>query len=117
MALLGTTAIMIVQALAAFSVIAYFHVHKRHPETANWFTTFLAPLLGGLGMVYVVYLLAKNASFAAGTAATDWIFAAIPWVVGIVGIGGVLLALFLKYTHPQRYAELGRTVLDEAHER
>ncbi len=45
MALLGTTAIMIVQALAAFSVIAYFHVHKRHPETANWFTTFLAPLL------------------------------------------------------------------------
>ncbi|CDQ42609.1 Amino acid transporter [Mycolicibacterium neoaurum] len=117
MALLGTTAIMIVQALAAFSVISYFHVHKRHPETANWFTTFLAPLLGGLGMVYVVYLLAKNASFAAGAAATDWIFAAIPWVVGIVGIGGVLLALFLKYKDPQRYAELGRTVLEEAHER
>ncbi len=117
MALLGTTAIMIVQALAAFSVIFYFHVHKRHPETANWFTTFLAPLLGGLGMIYVVYLLAKNASFAAGAAATDWIFAAIPWVVGVVGIGGVLLALFLKYKDPQRYAELGRTVLEEAHER
>ncbi|MHA3023952.1 APC family permease [Mycobacterium sp. BMJ-28] len=117
MALLGTTAIMIVQALAAFSVISYFHVQKRHPETANWFTTFLAPLLGGLGMVYVIYLLAKNASFAAGTAASDWVFAAIPWVVAVVGIGGVLWAVFLKFREPTRYAELGRTVLEEAHER
>ncbi|MBI3225828.1 MAG: APC family permease [Mycolicibacterium cosmeticum] len=117
MALLGTTAIMIVQALAAFSVISYFHVQKRHPETANWFSTFLAPLLGGLGMVYVIYLLAKNASFAAGSAASDWVFAAIPWVVAVVGIGGLLWALFLKVRNPQRYAELGRTVLEEAHER
>ena len=117
MALLGTTAIMIVQALAAFSVISYFHVQKQHPETANWFTTFLAPLLGGMGMLYVIYLLAKNASFAAGTAASDWIFAAIPYVVGIVGIGGVVLALFLKYQDPQRYSDLGRTVLEEAHAR
>jgi amino acid transporter len=117
MALLGTTAIMIVQALAAFAVIAYFHVGKNHPETANWFRTFLAPLLGGLGMLYVVYLLGKNASFAAGTAASDWVFAAIPYVVGVVGIGGLLLAVVLKYKSPQRYSELGRTVLEEAHER
>ena len=42
MALLGTTAILIVQALAAFSVISYFHVMKKHPDTANWFRTLLA---------------------------------------------------------------------------
>jgi amino acid transporter len=117
MALLGTTAILLVQALAAFAVIAYFHVGKNHPETANWFRTFLAPLLGGLGMLYVIYLLGKNASFAAGTAASDWVFAAIPYVVGVVGIGGLLLAVVLKYTSPQSYSELGRTVLEEAHER
>ncbi|MGA5543892.1 APC family permease [Mycobacterium sp. NPDC051198] len=117
MALLGTTAIMIVQALAAFSVISYFHVQKHHPETANWFTTFLAPLLGGVGMLYVIYLLAQNASFAAGSAASDWIFTAIPYVVGIAGIGGVLWALFLKFRDPERYSDLGRTVLEEAHER
>ncbi|MBI3214575.1 MAG: APC family permease [Mycobacterium sp.] len=117
MALLGTTAIMIVQALAAFSVISYFHVHKQHPETAHWFKTFLAPLLGGLGMLYVIYLLAKNASFAAGSASTDWVFAAIPYVVAVVGIGGVLLAVYLKYRSPDHYSELGRTVLEEAHER
>ena len=117
MALLGTTAIMIVQALAAFAVIAYFHVGKNHPETANWFRTFLAPLLGGLGMLYVIYLLAKNASFAAGTASSDWVFEIIPYVVGVVGIGGIALAVVRKYTSPQRYSELGRTVLEEAHER
>lgn len=117
MALLGTTAILIVQALAAFAVIAYFHVMNQHPETANWFRTFLAPLLGGVGMLYVIYLLAKNASFAAGSASTDWVFGAIPYVVGVVGIGGVLLAVCLKFKSPQRYSELGRTVLEEAHER
>jgi hypothetical protein len=68
-------------------------------------------------MLYVTYLLAKNASFAAGTAASDWVFAAIPYVVGVVGIGGILLAVFLKYRSPQRYSELGRTVLEESHER
>ena len=117
MALLGTTAIMIVQALAAFAVIAYFHVGRHHPETANWFRTFLAPLLGGLGMLYVIYLLAKNASFAAGTAAVDWIFGSIPYVVGVVGISGLALAIILKYVSPHRYADLGRTVLEDSHER
>lgn len=117
MALLGTTAILIVQALAAFAVIAYFHVGKHHPETAHWFRTFLAPLLGGIGMLYVIYLLGKNASFAAGSAATDWVFTIIPYVVGVTGLSGVLLALYLKAKSPQRYSELGRIVLEEAHER
>src|SRR3546814_1299416 len=71
MAIMGTTAIMIVQALAAFACIAYFHVHKKHQETAHWFRTFLAPLIGGVGMLYVIWLLIENASFAAGAAASD----------------------------------------------
>ena len=116
MALLGTTAIMIVQALAAFSVIAYFHVDNRHPgpptgSARSW------PAAGRVGMLYVIYLLAENASFAAGTASSDWVFHAIPWVVAAVGLGGVLWAVFLKYRDPQRYSDLGRTVLEEAHER
>ncbi|CPZ16856.1 Putative amino acid permease family protein [Mycobacteroides abscessus] len=98
-------------------MISYFHVLRHHPETAHWFRTLVAPLLGGLGMVYVVYLLAKHASFAAGTASNDWVFAAIPWVVAAAGIGGIALALTLKYTAPHRYDDLGRTVLEEAHER
>jgi amino acid transporter len=117
MAILGTTAILIVQALAAFSCIAYFHVHKHHPETANWFRTFLAPLIGGIGMLYVIWLLIENASFAAGTAASDIVFKLSPWVVGLAGIGGIVFAVVTKYTNPERYEIIGRVVLDDAHER
>ena len=68
-------------------------------------------------MLYVIYLLIRNAAFAAGAAATDWIFTAIPYIVAVVGLGGVLVAVLLKYKSPQRYFELGRTVLQESHER
>jgi amino acid transporter len=55
MALLGTFAILIVQTLCSFAVIGYFR--KNHPEARHWFKTFLAPLIGGVGMIVVVVLL------------------------------------------------------------
>lgn len=116
MALLGTTAIMIVQVLAAIACIAYFHFHRDRPDDGHWFRTFLAPLLGGVGMAYVVWLLVQNAGFAAGAAASDIVFTLIPWIVGVVGIGGVVYALVMKRFFPQRYEIIGRIVLD-AHER
>ena len=112
MALLGTTAILIVQVLAAFACIAYFHFHKRRPEDGHWFRTFAAPLLGGIGMAYVVWLLTENASFAAGTAASDVVFKSIPWVVGFVALAGLAFALVVKRFYPDRYEIIGRVVLD-----
>lgn len=117
MAIMGTTAILIVQALTAFSCIAYFHVQKKHPESANWFRTLLAPLLGGLGMIYVTWLLIQNASFAAGSAASDVVFKLSPWIVGVVGVGGIVFALASKYLAPERFDIIGRVVLDDSHER
>lgn len=117
MAILGTSAILIVQALAAFAVIGYFHVAKKHPETAHWFRTLLAPLLGGLGMLYVIWLLVQSASVAAGSATSDVVFHATPWIVGAVGIGGLLFAVAAKYLAPTRYDIIGRVVLDDSHER
>jgi drug/metabolite transporter superfamily protein YnfA len=112
MALLGTTAILIVQVLAAASCIAYFHFHRNRPDDGHWFRTFLAPLLGGLGMAYVVWLLVQNASFAAGAAASDIVFTLIPWVVGLVALGGLVFALVVKRFFPERYDIIGRVVLD-----
>jgi amino acid transporter len=117
MAIMGTTAILIVQALAAFASVSYFHVHKKHPETANWFRTFLAPLAGGIGMLYVIWLLVENASFAAGAAATDIVFKLSPWIVGLAGFGGVAFALYAKYFSPERYQVIGRVVLEDTQER
>jgi len=117
MAILGTSAIMIVQAVAAVSVISYFHVRRAHPETRHWFRTLVAPALGAIGMIYVVGLLISNAEFAAGSAAGSPVFAAIPYIVGGVALLGVVWALVLKKVSPGRFERLGRVILDEAKER
>jgi amino acid transporter len=117
MGLLGTSAILIVQTLAAFAAIAYFHFHHKHPESANWFRTLLAPLLGGIGMIYVTYLLFANSTFLAGTGATDIVFTLNPWIVAATGLGGLIFAVFCKYRAPDRYESIGRIVLEDTRER
>jgi amino acid transporter len=117
MALLGTTAIMLVQAAAAFAAITYFHVHRKHPETAHWFTTFVAPLIGGSGMLAVVYLLLQNADFAAGAAASDWIFASIPWIVAVTAATGAGYAIIARSLAPQTYELIGRVCMEDTAER
>lgn len=112
MALLGTTAILVVQALAAFACIAYFHFHRNRPSGAHWFRTFAAPLIGGAGMIYVIWLLVQNRGFAAGSAANDVVFALSPWIVAVVGFGGVVFALAMRRFSPHRYEIIGRVVLD-----
>jgi len=117
MAIMGTMAILIVQSICSVSVIWYFHVRKKHPETASWWRTFLAPLIGALGMLYVVYLLFSNIDFAAGAAAGSPVFKAMPYIVLGVGLVGVLGALALKYRSPVRYERIGSTVMAESVER
>jgi len=112
MALLGTMAILIVQTLCSFAVIGYFW---RRPS--NWLTTFAAPLVGGVGMMVVVWLLVRNADAAAGPAAASALFAVIPWIVVGVFVIGVLGALFLRSRKPALYDVLGRIVLEDAEER
>jgi len=113
LAILGTMGILIVQALCAFSVIFYFHVGKTHREQAHWFKTFLAPLAGGLGMFYVVYLLFANLTFAAGDAADSLLFKLIPWIVLASFVIGGGLALYFRQFDPRKYQIIGSIVLDE----
>jgi amino acid transporter len=115
MAILGTMAILIVQTLCSFAVIGYFA--RNHRESRHWFKTFLAPLLGGIGMIAVVWLLVDNLDAAAGAAASTPFFRAIPWIVGALFVIGILGALALKRFRPETYAILGRIVLDDAAER
>lgn len=118
LAILGTLAILIVQTLCSFSVISYFHVRKKHPETANVWRTLLAPLAGGLMMAYVVLLLLQNQKAAAGDkAASSAFYTAIPWIVGGTIVLGVSLALYLKLRNPEKYALIGRVVMEDTVER
>lgn len=117
LAILGTMAILIVQSISSFSVIAYFHVQKKHPETASWWRTLLTPILGAAGMIYVVYLLFDNLKFAAGAASGSIVFKATPWIVIGTFVLGLAVALGIRMADPARYALIGRTVMLESHER
>jgi amino acid transporter len=114
LAILGTMAILIVQSLCAFSVVSYFHVRKNHPVSKHWFRTFFAPLLGGIGMLYVVYLLWEHKDAAAGAASGTLLFKLTPWIVVGLFVLGAVLATYFKFRDPRRYDLIGRIVFEDS---
>ena len=115
LAILGTMAILIVQAITSLAVIWYFHVKKVQP--GNILTTGIIPAIGGLGMVYVVWLLLDNIEFAGGAAADSPFFKAIPWlVIGTFALG-LVGVMVLRSRSPEVYRAIGRTVMEETHQR
>ncbi len=80
-AILATICLLIVQTLSSVATVVYFHVKRQHPETASWWRTVAAPILGGAGMVYVIYLMVSNMSAAAGAASGRLLFKMIPYIV------------------------------------
>ncbi|WP_196440118.1 APC family permease [Planomonospora sp. ID67723] len=117
LAVLGTLAILIVQTMCSFAVVGYFHVRRKHPETASWWRTLLAPVAGGLAMAYVVLLLFQNRETAAGDASKSLFFTLIPWIVLGFAVLGAALALYLRARNPEKYAIIGRIVLEDTAER
>jgi amino acid transporter len=115
LAILGTMAILIVQAITSLAVIWYFHVKKVQP--GNILTTGIIPAVGGLGMAYVVWLLLDNIEFAGGAASDSPFFKAIPWLVIGTFVLGLIGVLVLRARSPQVYRAIGRTVMEETHER
>ncbi|WP_349269310.1 amino acid permease [Mycolicibacterium parafortuitum] len=115
LALIGTAAILLVQAICSAAVISYFWARKVH--RGNVITTLICPLIGGLAMLYVVWLLWDNRAFAAGLAANSQVFKVGPYLILAVFLVGLVYALWLRTARPQTYAEIGRTVIEDSHER
>ncbi|MFI8531198.1 APC family permease [Streptomyces aquilus] len=115
LAILGTMAILVVQAVCSFAVLVYFR--RNHPESRHWFRTLTAPLVGGVAMLAVVALLVSNMGAAAGTESGSLVLKATPWLVALVAGTGIGYAQYLKRRDPARYQLLGRTVLEETKER
>jgi amino acid transporter len=115
LALIGTAAILLVQAICSAAVIWYFWVKKTHK--GNVITTLICPLIGGLAMLYVVWALWDNRAFAAGLAANSLVFKAAPYMLIVLFAIGLAYAVWMRFAKPDTYAEIGRTVLDDAHER
>jgi amino acid transporter len=122
LAIMGTMAILMVQAICSLSVIWYFHVAKHENDAAlagtrSWWRTLLAPAVGALSMAYVVYLLFSHLSFAAGATTTSPVYQITPYLVVGVGVVGAAVGLILRAVNRPRYERIGATVLADAVER
>src|SRR5262249_2285348 len=115
LAVLGTMAILLVQALCSVAVIWYFQVKKVHP--GNVWTTGVIPARRAIGMLDVYYLLFTNVDFAGGAASGSTLYKAIPYIVGATFVLGLIFMLVLRATNPDQYQRIGRTVLEESQER
>src|SRR6185369_14716999 len=106
LALIGTAAILLVQAICSIAVIWYFWVKKTHK--GNIITTLICPLIGGLAMLYVVWLLWDNREFAAGLAAKSDVFKVAPNMILGAFLIGLIYAVWLRTAKPAEYAAIGR---------
>ena len=97
---LSTLGIVLLQAAAAVSIIAFFW---RRPERDLW-RTVVAPAIGASGLLAAAALLAVNYSTLTGT--TDLAVNALPLLLLVAAVGGVAYALFLRRTKPGLYSQL-----------
>ncbi|MCX5525510.1 hypothetical protein OG342_22085 [Streptomyces bobili] len=59
----------------------------------------------------------SNMGVAAGPESDSPVLKATPWIVGLIAVAGFGCAQYLKRRSPERYALLGRTVLEETKKR
>jgi amino acid transporter len=108
--LLGVLGILAVQALVSVAIIRYFLTSAR--EDFHWWTTMVAPLIGFAAMVIACALLVINRDGLAG--ASDVLFIeALPWVILVVFVLGMVAAMVLRSRAPDKYAGIGQFEIAE----
>jgi amino acid transporter len=100
---LGTLGIVALQAATSVAVIGFF----RNRAGRHWWRTFGAPGLGAAGLITAVILLVRNFGVLTGT--HNVVVSALPWLLPAAVACGVGYALWLRRSHPERYAGLAAT--------
>ncbi len=101
---LSTVGILVLQALAAASVIAYF----RRTRELGVLQTVVAPGLGMLGLLFAVYLTLRYYDVLADTKA--FAVNSLPYIAFLAAAGAFCYALWLRKARPDVYAGLGGVV-------
>lgn len=102
--LLGVLGILGVQALVSVAIIRYFLTTAR--DGFHWWSTLVAPVIGGLAMVGACVLLVVNRSDLSGAGDTPYI-RYLPWIVLAMFVAGMVVALVIRARRPDMYARLG----------
>ncbi len=96
----GTLAILVLQTLAALSIVVYF----RRADDPRWGSTFVAPGLGFLGLCFVVVLAFTHFEVVAGSDAKA--VTLLPLLLVVALVGGIGFAFYLRSSRPEVYDDL-----------
>lgn len=96
----ATLSIMIVQAIAAISVVVYF----RKTGDQRWMSTFVAPGLGFVALATFSIMAIVNFSTVAGS--EEPYVLVLPWILVVAVVGGIAYGAYLKSQKPEVYAGL-----------
>lgn len=96
----ATLSIMIVQAIAAISVVVYF----RKAGDQRWMSTFVAPGLGFVALATFSIMAIVNFSTVAGS--EEPYVLVLPWILVVAVVGGIAYGAYLKSQKPEVYAGL-----------
>lgn len=100
---LGTLGIVVLQAVAALSVVVPRLRGRGHGE--GLLREVVIPLLGFAGLVASVWLVVGNFSMLTGS--SSWEVADLPWLAVAVAVFGLGYSAWLRTAHPDRYHALG----------
>ncbi|MFJ2829003.1 APC family permease [Streptomyces sp. NPDC087263] len=109
---LGTLGIVVLQAMAALSVLGLRLRQRRGQPQGHWWREVVAPLLGFAGLAASVWLVTGN--FAMLTGSPDPLIAKLPWLLVAVAALGLTYAGVLRSARPDRYRQLGARHLTTA---
>lgn len=96
----GTLAIVVLQALAALSIVVHFR-RVGDPRIAS---TLVAPAIGFIGLSFIVVMAVTHFDVVAGS--TEKAITNLPWLLVLALVIGVGQALYLKSNQPAAYAGL-----------
>ncbi|WP_353115707.1 APC family permease [Microbacterium sp.] len=96
----GTLSMLILQGLAALSIV----VHFRRQHDTRWWSTFIAPGIGFLGIASISVLAVVNFDIVAGS--QELAIRLMPLLLALALIGGIVYAAYLKRSRPAVYRGL-----------
>jgi amino acid transporter len=109
--IVGVFGLLLVQALTSFAIARYFWA--ADPEHRRPLQTLIAPVVGGVLMVFSAWLLFHNRGALSGASGADFIRYGFWLIVGAFAIG-IGTALWFRSRDQPRYAAVGRFVHEEA---
>jgi amino acid transporter len=96
----GTLAVIVLQALAALSIVVFF----RRRGDRRWWSTLIAPGIGFVALSVIVVLAVANFDIVAGS--SEPAIRLMPLLLVFAAIGGIGYAAFLRRRKPAVYAGL-----------